>query len=116
MSRRFFDHDAITGVTEYFHYDQATGDGFIEMVEDETALVEANKAEFNLFTAKTGFGKGDELTYKNRVLRLSATMTQKLQQRGILNDPVLLMAWADTDEAIPYRTRPGRLRGTGQHV
>lgn len=110
MTRRFFDHDPLLGITEFFHFDHATGDGYIETVEDETALVDANRAEFN--ETRGSFGKGDELTYKNRVLRLSATMTQKLQARGVLNDPVRLMAWADTDEAIPYRTRPGRLRGT----
>lgn len=112
MARRLFDHDAATGVTEYFHYDDQTGNGFIEMVEDETRLVEANKRAFNEFSSNSGFGNGEDLSAKSMVLRLSATMTQKLQQRGILMDPVLLMAWADTDEAIPYRTRPGKLRGT----
>ena len=110
MARRFFDHDASTGITEYFHFDASTNDGFIEMVENETALVEGNKRAFN--DAGKSFGKGDELTPANLVLRLSATMTQKLQHRGVLMDPVRLMAWADTDEAIPYRTRPGKLRGT----
>lgn len=114
MSRRFFDYDPVFGTTEFFHYDPSNGDGYIEMVEDETALIEANKAEYNLFTSPGGFGNTEHLTHKNRVLRLSATMTQKLQQRGVLNDPVALMAWADTDEAIPYRTRPGRLKGTKQ--
>jgi len=107
---RFFDHDQILGITERFHYDHATGDGYIETIEDETALIEANKSEFN--ETSGSFGKTDQLTYRNRVLRLSATMTMKLSQRGIINDPVRLMAWADSDEAIPYRTRPGRLRGT----
>lgn len=111
MSRRFFDHDPFTGITEYFHFDHSNGASFIEMVEDETALVEANKAHFNE-VGKTRFSDGTGLEPENKILSLSATMTQKLMQRGILLDSVALMAWADTDEAIPYRTRSGRLKGT----
>lgn len=115
MARRLLDHDPILGVTEYIHYDDQTGASYIETVEDETALVEANRAEFNSHTDKT-WGNGEELDPKNRVLRLSATMVAELTRRGVLQDPVKLMAWADTDEAIPYRTRPGRLRGTGRMI
>lgn len=114
MSRRFFDYDPVFGTTEFFHYDPMTGDGYVEMVEDETALIEANRAQFNSFTSGRDRWGGENLEPSNKVLSLSATMTQKLQQRGILMDPVRLMAWADTDEAIPYRTRPGRLKGTNQ--
>lgn len=110
--RRIFDHDPMLGITEYFHYDHATGDGYIETVEDETALWEANKAEYDAFTNNAGWGDGESHDYRNRYLRLSATMIAKLQRCGILTDPQLLMAWADTSEARPYRTRPGRLRGT----
>lgn len=77
--------------------------------------VQANRAEFNSHTDKT-WGNGEELDPKNRVLRLSATMVAELTRRGVLQDPVKLMVWADTDEAIPYRTRPGRLRGTGRMI
>lgn len=116
MSRRLLDYDPLLGVTEYIHYDHQTGASWIETVEDETALVEANKAEFNTYTSGKHWGNGEELDPKNRVLRLSPTMTAKLMRRGVLMDPVRLMAWADTDEAIPYRTRPGRLTGTGRQV
>lgn len=116
MARRFFDHDPVLGITEYFHFDDQTGASFIETVENETALVEANKREFNTYTSGKHWGNGEELDPKNRVLRLSVTMTAELQRRGVLQDPVRLMAWADTDEAIPYRTRPGRLAGTGRMV
>lgn len=115
MARRLLDHDPVLGVTEYIHFDEQSGASWIETVENETALVEANKREFNSHTSK-GWGNGEELDPKNRVLRLSATMTAELMRRGVMQDPVLLMAWADTDEAIPYRTRPGRLTGTGRMV
>lgn len=116
MARRLLDHDPIMGITEFIHYDDQTGASYIETVEDETALVEANRREFNSYTSGKHWGNGEELDPKNRVLRLSATMVADLQRRGVLQDPVKLMAWADTDEAIPYRTRPGRLRGTGRMV
>jgi hypothetical protein len=116
MTRRLLDYDPVLGTAEYIHYDEQTGATWIETVEDETALVEANKAEFNTYTSGKHWGNGEELDPKNRVLRLSATMTAELHRRGVLQDPVRLMAWADTDEAIPYRTRPGALKGTGRHV
>lgn len=112
MTRRLLDHDPFLGITEFIHYDPTTDATWIETVEDETALFEANRAEHDSYTSNKRFGNGEELDPRNRVLRLSATMHQKLIQRGIMNDPVLLMAWADTEEAIPYRSRPGRLRGT----
>lgn len=115
MARRLLDYDPLLGITEFIHYDAQTGATFIETVEDETALVEANKAEFNSHVTK-GWGNGEELDPKNRVLRLSATKVADLTRRGVLQDPVKLMAWADTDEAIPYRTRPGKLKGTGRMV
>lgn len=116
MSRRLFDHDPILGITEYFHFDQSNGASYIETVEDETALWEANKREYDSFENGSGWGDGESHDYRNRYLRLSATMLAKLQRSGILTDPQLLMAWADTAEARPYRTRPGRVARTGRHV
>lgn len=116
MSRRLFDADPFLRIKEYFHYDHATDTGWIETVEDETALVESNKRAMNASRVADSWGDGGELSDKNRVLALSATMTAELQRRGILFDFPKLMAWADTEEAIPYRRRAGRLKGTGGMV
>lgn len=116
MSKRLLDYDPLRGVTEFIHYDHQTGASWIETVEDETALFEANQREYNSHLSNGGWGDGGSLTGSNRYLRLSDTMMAKLIRSGILMDPQLLMAWADTAEARPYRTRPGRLTGTGRQV
>ncbi len=47
MSRRFFDHDPATNATEFFHYDESTGDFAIETVSDVGPILEANKRQWN---------------------------------------------------------------------
>lgn len=41
--RKVFDYDPITGVTQYFHYDELTGGWGIESVQDVEPILEANK-------------------------------------------------------------------------
>lgn len=45
--KRFFDHDAELGMTEFFHYDQATSSFSIETVQDVEPILEANKRAAN---------------------------------------------------------------------
>lgn len=44
MEKRLLDHDPLTGVTEYFHYDHMTGDVHIETVQDVDPILDVNKA------------------------------------------------------------------------
>jgi len=41
--KRLFDHDADTGVTEIFHYDELTGDAHIETRQDVAPILDRNK-------------------------------------------------------------------------
>ena len=40
MSRRFFDYDPFTGVTQYFHHDYASNTSYIETVQDVEPILE----------------------------------------------------------------------------
>lgn len=42
--KRLFDHDPITGVTQYYHDDEKTGKWAIETVQDMEPFLELNKA------------------------------------------------------------------------
>jgi len=42
--KRLFDYDPLTGVTQYFHYDELTGNWGIESVQDVEPFLELNKA------------------------------------------------------------------------
>jgi len=46
--KRLFDHDPLTGMTEYFHYDEKTGAWGIESVQDMEPFLELNKALQNM--------------------------------------------------------------------
>lgn len=45
--KRLLDHDPVTGVTEYFYYDDATDRVHIETVADAGPVIEANKRQYN---------------------------------------------------------------------
>lgn len=47
MSRRFLGHDPVYGMTEFFHYDNDTGDFSIETVQDVEPFLDANKRAQN---------------------------------------------------------------------
>ena len=42
--KRLFDFDPLTGVTQWFHYNEATGDWGLESVQDVEPIIESNKA------------------------------------------------------------------------
>lgn len=45
--KRFFDYDPMLGQTEFFHFDESTGDFAIETVSDVEPQLEQNKREAN---------------------------------------------------------------------
>lgn len=45
--KRFFDYDADTHQTEFFHYDESAHTFSIETVQDVTAILESNKKAAN---------------------------------------------------------------------
>ena len=56
--RKLFDYDPLTGVTQYFHYDELTGGWGIETEQDCTKIIEDNKTLQNHDTySKDGIKK-----------------------------------------------------------
>lgn len=47
MAGRLFDHDAVYGQTEFFHYDEATGNFAIETRQDVEPILDNNKRQQN---------------------------------------------------------------------
>lgn len=54
QTKRVLEHDAATGTTEYYHFDDVTGESIIETVQDATALIERNKRLYNDSTGRWG--------------------------------------------------------------
>ena len=47
LDKRLFDHDPLTGVTQWFHYDPMTGDVHLETVQDVSPILDGNKDRAN---------------------------------------------------------------------
>lgn len=43
MTKRLLDHDPLTGVTEYFHYDHVTDTSYVETVQDVDPILDVTK-------------------------------------------------------------------------
>lgn len=71
MSGRFFDHDSVYGQTEFFHFDESTGDFAIETRQDVEPILDENKRRQN---AGDGFTPSRDMrhvaTIPNVVLQL----------------------------------------------
>lgn len=101
--KKLFSHDPLTGITKFFHYDEAQDakNFVIESVQQTTPIVEANKEEFNNSRAST---RGEEFV---KVASIPLTIYFDLKKRGIANDPVALKRWLNDPDNRAFRTRPG---------
>ena len=106
MGRTLFDHDPLTGTTEYFH-EFADGSFGMEQVQDVTEIVEANKRVQNLDT-----GKWRTFT---EVANIPLTKWLELQRKGIMDlhgkikDQKAMKRWLNDSENKYFRTRLGRV-------
>lgn len=108
MQRRLFDHDAQSGITEFFHYD-ATNDTFlIEAVQDVEPIVENNKARFKEFSSGRDRW-GDDFDNRTHVARIPMVVYQDLLTTGAYRDPVYMKRWLNDPDNAVFRTRPGRV-------
>lgn len=104
---RLFDHDPLTGITEWYHYDPDTEGFTIQTQQDVEYLIDVNKALSN--DAPTRFG---ELT---RVASIPATIVMRLAQEGILTmagailDEPRFRAWLNDRDNQAFRTRTGKV-------
>lgn len=105
-TKTFFDYDALTNTTEYFHQ-EADGSFAIEAVQDVTEIVEANKRVQNLDT-----GRWRDFT---EVANIPLTKWLELQQSGIMDlkgkirDQKAMKRWLNDPENLYFRTRLGRV-------
>lgn len=108
MVKWLFGRDASRGVTEYFHMDDGDDHFWIETVQDETPLLEDNRQHFNEFN-RPDDRFGEEIGGRTRVASIPPVKELELRRRGIWQDKDALKRWLNTAEAMPYRTRPGRI-------
>jgi hypothetical protein len=96
---RILSHDADTQKSDIWH--SQGDDAVVETQQDVTAIIEANKIDYN---AQSGF-RGDF----HHVARIPLFIYEELQRKGIADDPDALKRWLDDPANRMFRTHPGRL-------
>ena len=97
--RRFLDHDATLGITNFFHYDAADDTFTIEAVQDMEPLVETNKQAFNGPHGSWGDGKV--------VARVPLIFYDQWMREGKHRDQSFLKRWLNDPDNSAFRVRPG---------
>lgn len=103
MDKRLLDVDPFLGITEYFYYDDDTGECRIEQVQDTNQIVQQNLAQRNLTDKNTKWGEW------SKVATIPISVWADLNQKGIVKDPAAFKKWLNDPDNRFFRTREGRL-------
>ena len=102
MDRKLFNKDPVTGITEYFSYNDSDDTFTIETEQDVSGIVGANKRAYN--DASKNW-KGD----MHKVASIPMNIYMDLQKRGIIDDEAAFKRWLNDPDNQYFRTRPGRV-------
>lgn len=108
-SKRLFDYDPITGITEYFIYDDSTGGFAIEYQQDAEPLVEANKALWNTHEKHSKYGEWSRVASIPNVVVMELAKQKIMTPGGTILDDKKFRAFLNDRENQYLRTRPGRI-------
>ena len=103
MDKRVLDHDPFLGITEYFYYDDDTGECRIEQVQDASRIIEQNNAQRNLTDRNTRWGEW------SKVASIPMNIWADLNAKGITRDKAAFKRWLNDPENRFFRTREGQV-------
>jgi hypothetical protein len=104
---RLLDHDPLTGISEYYHFDPDTQGFVVETRQDVSGIIEMNKAVVN---DNTGW-KGD----LHHVAHIPLSILMQLAQQGIVTvagqilDEKRYRAWLNDSANDAFRVKRGRV-------
>jgi hypothetical protein len=104
---RLLDSDPLTGITEYFIFDNDTGDFKIETRQDVTGIVELSKAMYNDAPLRWG-----DMTH---VKHIPAVLAMELARQGIMSagyrilDLPRFKKFLNDRDTRYFCTRPGNI-------
>lgn len=97
---RIFSQDKASGITKYWHVTDK-GEYVVETQQDVSAIVEANKREYN--------NTPDKYRDVNKVASIPLSVYYDLKRKGIADDPKALKKWLNDRDNQVFRTRAGTL-------
>lgn len=102
MSKKFVEHDPLTGVTNYFH---SLGDGkFVS--EDVVDIAPTKDANAKLYNDAPKRWKHDA---NNHIASIPLPIYFDLKRQGIVADRKAFLKWLSDPDNRVFRTRPGRI-------
>lgn len=102
MDKRLFDHDPLTGITRWFHFDDAENAFYIQTNQETEDIIDQNKREAN--DAASGWS-GDW----HKVASIPLTIFMQLQKEGITDDQEALKKWLNDPNNAYFRTKHGNV-------
>jgi hypothetical protein len=103
MYKRLLDVNPYLGITEYFYYDDDTGECRIEQVQDTTQIIEQNLAQRNLTDKHTRWGEW------SKVATIPISIWADLNQKGIVKDKASFKKWLNDPDNRFFKTREGKV-------
>jgi len=104
---RLFDHDPLTGTTEYFHYNPDDGSFQIERRQDVENIIELNKALYN--NAPLRWGDGHLAAIIPDVIVMELTKQGIMRGAGVILDHDRFKKWLNDRDNLAWRVRPGKI-------
>tara|TARA_R100001086_G_scaffold234338_1_gene156558 strand:+ start:76 stop:390 length:315 start_codon:yes stop_codon:yes gene_type:complete len=103
--KRVLDYDQATGITQWFHYDDTTGDIGLQTRQDVTAVIEGTKGSFNQTDERKRW-KGDV----HKVASIPMVIYHELAKiSNNFKDQRAVRKWLNDKDNRVFRTRPGRV-------
>ena len=103
--KRVLDSDPATGITQWFHFDDVTGDFGLETRQDVTALIESTKGAFNPVDEHAPW-KGD----LHQVASIPMVIYHELAKiSNNFKDQRVIRKWLNDKDNRVFRTRPGKV-------
>ena len=103
--KRQLDYDSATGITQWFHYDEITGDIGLQTQQDVTAVIEGTKGAFNPVDERASW-KGDV----HKVASIPMVIYNELAKiSNNFKDQPAIRKWLNNPDNRVFRTRPGRV-------
>lgn len=102
MDKRLFDHDPLTGITRWFHFDDAEDAFYIQTQQETQDIVDQNRRESN----ETSSGWSGDW---HKVASIPLTVFMQLQKQGIIDDQAALKRWLNDPDNAYFRTKHGNV-------
>ena len=103
--KRVLDYDPVTGITQWFHYDEATGDIGLQTQQDVTAIIEGTKGAVNPVDERAPW-KGDV----HKVASIPMSIYHELAKiSNNFKAERVIRKWLNDKDNRVFRTRPGKV-------